>query len=288
LAITVVGTHGATANTTTTLNLARTAGAVNNLIIVGGSVGNSAAGAFTGATPISDTQANTWNTFTGLPFHDATNGVTVIGWWALAKNTTATTITINSNVASAFMIMMLSEFTGTDITSPLDQVATPRGNSTNPTSATFTPTYNDELIWVFGVDSITAVGNIDGSAATKGSDDTFQDWSEYRILTGRAGVGMTAAFVGGAGAWNLVIGTFKTPSAVATLEQEGFRFRNDDGSETTATFMAAQDTTVTLAPSVTKRIRVLVNATGDPASQTFKLQYRKVGASAWRNVDKFN
>lgn len=205
---TVVGAHGQSAGAGTSLNIARTAGAIGNLIIVGGSVGDSAAGAYTGATPISDTQANVWNTFPGTPFHDATNGVTVVGWWTRAKNTTATTITINSNVASAFMIMMLSEFTGGVNLTPLDKVDVSRGNSTDPTSGTFTPAFNDELIWAMGIDSVTNVGNIDGSAATKGSDDTFMDWSEYRILTGRSGVGMTAAFVGNVGAWNFVIGTF--------------------------------------------------------------------------------
>ena len=219
MAWSVVGAHGATANTTTSLNLARTAGTIGNLIVIGGSVGNSAAGAFTGATPISDTQSNVWHTFTGMPFHDATNGATVVGWWARAINTSATTITINSNVASAFMIMELSEFTGGVNASPLDQVDFTRGNSTNPTSATFTPTFNDELIWCFGIDSITDMGNIDGTKATKGSDDSFQDWSEYRILSGRAGVGMTAAFAGTIGAWNLVIGTFN-PAAAAGDTQE--------------------------------------------------------------------
>lgn len=217
MAWSVVGAHGATANTTTSLNLGRTAGAIGNLIVIGGSVGNSAAGAFTGATPISDTQGNVWNAFPGTPFHDATNGITVVGWWALAVNTNATTITINSNVASAFMIMELSEFTGGVNLSPLDKVDLSRGNSTNPTSGSFTPTYDDELIWAMGVDSVTNVGNIDGSAATKGGDDTFQDWSEYRILSGRAGVGMTAAFLGTAGAWNFVIGTFNPAAAAGGL-----------------------------------------------------------------------
>lgn len=229
MAIAVVGAHGQNAGAATTLAIARTAGAVGNLIVVGGSVGDSAAGAYSGATPISDTQANVWNTFPGTPLHDATNGVTVVGWWTLAKNTTATTVTIASNVASAFMIMMLSEFSGTDLGTPLDQSVTARGNSTNPTSGTFTPAFGDELIWVMGVDSISAVGFIDGTNATKGSDDSFNDWSEYRILSGRAGVGMTAAFVGSVGAWNLVIGTF-TPPRAAVVRRSSRPFPFTPGS----------------------------------------------------------
>lgn len=70
-----------------------------------------------------------------------------------------------------------------------------------------------------------------------------------------------------------------------SLDQEGYRWRNDDGSETTATWKAAQDTTVTLAPDETTRLRMLVNASNDPASEQYKLQYRKVGDTGWRDVD---
>lgn len=77
-----------------------------------------------------------------------------------------------------------------------------------------------------------------------------------------------------------------TASALV-LEQEGFRWRNDDGSEATATWKAAQDTNVTVVPDAITRLRMLVNATGDPASARYKLQYRKVGAAAWRDMDKF-
>ena len=68
------------------------------------------------------------------------------------------------------------------------------------------------------------------------------------------------------------------------LEQEGFRFRNDDGSETTATWAASQDTNYSVSPSTLKRLRMLVNATGDPAAGEYKLQYRKVGDDTWMDV----
>jgi hypothetical protein len=73
-------------------------------------------------------------------------------------------------------------------------------------------------------------------------------------------------------------------SATPTLEQEGFRFRKDDGSESTATWEANQDTNITVAVSIRKRLRMLVNATGDAASKQFKLQYRKQGAASWRDI----
>ena len=63
-------------------------------------------------------------------------------------------------------------------------------------------------------------------------------------------------------------------SSATSIEQEGFRFRNDDGSESAATWKANQDTNITLAADTAARIRMLLNATGDPASIGAQLEYR--------------
>lgn len=84
-----------------------------------------------------------------------------------------------------------------------------------------------------------------------------------------------------------IVCVFKIAPPSVVLEQEGYRWRNDDGSETTATWKAAQDTTVTLPAGTVTRLRVIVNATGDPSSGQYKLEYRKVGDTAWRNMDVF-
>lgn len=76
------------------------------------------------------------------------------------------------------------------------------------------------------------------------------------------------------------IGTSSTP----VLEQEGFRFRNDDGSETTATWRQAQDTNDSVAVSTTLRLRLLLNATNNPDAGHYKLQYRKSGDDTWMDV----
>jgi len=69
-------------------------------------------------------------------------------------------------------------------------------------------------------------------------------------------------------------------------EQEGFRFRNDDGSESAATWKADQDTDISLGKEVACRLRTLVDMTGDPPTQQATLQYRKVGdpATEWRTI----
>jgi hypothetical protein len=47
-----------------------------------------------------------------------------------------------------------------------------------------------------------------------------------------------------------------------SYEQEGYRWRNDDGSETAATWKASQDTNSTTAVNNNVRVRVLINRTG--------------------------
>lgn len=68
-----------------------------------------------------------------------------------------------------------------------------------------------------------------------------------------------------------------------TREQEGFRWVNDDGSESASTFAASQDTNITAAAAATRRLRVLVNATGDPPTTAYKLQWRISGGS-WADI----
>lgn len=60
----------------------------------------------------------------------------------------------------------------------------------------------------------------------------------------------------------------------ATTEQEGFRWRNDDGSETTATWLASQDTNITRAKNTNTRLRILLNTTGDLESEQLRLEYK--------------
>jgi hypothetical protein len=73
------------------------------------------------------------------------------------------------------------------------------------------------------------------------------------------------------------------------LDQEGFRFRNDDGSESAATWMADQDTNVMLAADTTARLRVLINTSLDPGSKNYQLEYRyKPSGGAFGSWTKVN
>lgn len=69
------------------------------------------------------------------------------------------------------------------------------------------------------------------------------------------------------------------------IEQEGFRFRADDGSETTATWLAAQDTNITRDISTNTRLRMLLSNTDSVAdSAQYRLEYKKSSDSNYRKV----
>jgi hypothetical protein len=73
-------------------------------------------------------------------------------------------------------------------------------------------------------------------------------------------------------------------AAGGTLNQEGFRFRNDDGDEDAASWKEAQDTNLTAPKSVNTRLRTILDATGDPATAQYQLEYRRSG-QLWRKVE---
>jgi len=69
-------------------------------------------------------------------------------------------------------------------------------------------------------------------------------------------------------------------------DQEGFRFRNDNEDENSATWRQDQDVDDTIAKDTILRLRVIVNATNNPASQNYQLEYKRSAdaASEWRKV----
>jgi hypothetical protein len=210
--ITRVGaSQGTSSGGVTSRALTRTPTTVSNLLIAAFLVADA-----TAVPTISDTAGNTWNVCNPLN-QDATNSGASLSWWAVANGTGSTTVTVQSNAPSQFCSMFLEEFTGNHPSAPLNaQVVSPDGASGTPISPTIAPTVDNCLIWAACWDNITAVGNIGGSAATKGGDDASADWTEFRVLVGGGGVGITAAFTG-SGAYNLMAAAFKPLATTAAL-----------------------------------------------------------------------
>lgn len=70
----------------------------------------------------------------------------------------------------------------------------------------------------------------------------------------------------------------------ALLDQEGFRFRLDDGNEAGATWDGNQDANLTKAAG-NERLRFILDGSGDPAANAYQLEWSKVGEDVWRKVE---
>lgn len=209
---------------------------------------------------------------------------------AYVPNVSAATMQITRNTAAtANMALACAEYSGVVTVSPADKIAasvTTFGTAAS-SGATATLAQANELI--IGVTSATASLTYTPGATFTERRDTGSVRSlelEDKSVTATTAVTATSTLSTSSN-WHCLCATFKEAAVALLLEQEGYRWRNDDGSETTATWKAAQDTSMTAPTGVTVRGRFLLNATGDPSSMQPKVQYRKQGAAAWRNVDKF-
>lgn len=193
------------ANTSGTQVSASITPAVGDLIAVGG-LANAG-----GTLSIADSDGNTW--FTANPLFTNNAGLDVLqSWYCFAKSAVSTTITITASNTNTFRVVLVDIFRGTDQSSrvlgpKISTVAT----TGSPLSGAIVLDADDCAVWAWCADSITAVGNIDGAAATKGADDTQQDWSEYALLSGRNGASVTASFTGASGTFSIGVVAWRPP-----------------------------------------------------------------------------
>lgn len=72
------------------------------------------------------------------------------------------------------------------------------------------------------------------------------------------------------------------------LDQSAYQFRNDDGTEATATAAAAPNTAISLRPDMVARCRVLLSSSGDEVNTTFQWQYQHTPSGGspggWNNI----
>lgn len=95
---------------------------------------------------------------------------------------------------------------------------------------------------------------------------------------------LTVALTGG----SQVAGPTDYPTSCAagpTLDQFGYRFYADDDVEGENTPLEAENTPATLERGVPFRLRIGVDATGDPDAKSMQLEYRRVGDTTWRKVE---
>lgn len=91
------------------------------------------------------------------------------------------------------------------------------------------------------------------------SGAVWQSWQDYSDSPGNAAV----------------LDVEYTTDTDTEIDQEGFRFRNDDGDEDEATWIASQDTNINRPSNTNTRLRMLLNATENPDTAQYQLEYKK-------------
>lgn len=142
--------------------------------------------------------------------------------------------------------------------------------------------------------------DVSGELGGSGNDVTTNDWgTEISIDLSQSGVNTDAVtrvrirWESQAGTtWHADVGVdtieiVGTPLATPEMEQDSFRYEDDDGSESGSTFLAAQNVDITRGDTDPFRLRVGGQATDDPDTQSATLQYKETSdaAAEWRDVD---
>jgi hypothetical protein len=81
-------------------------------------------------------------------------------------------------------------------------------------------------------------------------------------------------------------GTTGVIAVSPSVSQSGYRWRNDNGAEDTATWLADQDTASSIPIDTTVRLRIGVDTDIDTDPMLLQLEYRKQGETQWRKVYK--
>lgn len=267
---------GTSLSCTSTLNVA----ASDSLIVLVGWEG--------GDTTITVSDGGS-NTFTIEPTH-VSSVCGVVGYILIASVNGTATFTATWGAARTWrriLVVQARPDSGETVTKddgPADLI----GAGTSIASDNINTSGTDEIIFGFGsayfTGSTWSAQQIAGSAADasifiSGRADVCCVW--YKIFTTDPGDGINAtATKSGSGEWYGGILAFKSALSI-TIEQEGFRFRNDDGNETTATWDGSQDTDITQPQNTTRRIRFILNTSGNANAILPKLEGKPANAANW-------
>lgn len=192
---------------------------------------------------------------------------------------------------SANLAGFVAAYRGAKTTSsPIHKVATASGTGTAVSvdlSGANAPTVNGCKILLI----VTVDGEVNTLSAYAGGSLTWAEDSEQAEGTASfkgialasadqttaAGLTITAT-ISASTTWNAIAIALE-PAPSYSVEQEGYRFRADDGSETSATWLAAQDIDIARALALNTRLRMLLNATLDPPTTQYQLEYKQNSGS---------
>ena len=224
------------------------------------------------------------NTYTEqIEIRDGTHFESAAVYAALNITGGACTVTLDSGATSDWMNLGITEVSGLATSSAGDGSNSGDGNSTTAASGSVTPTTSGIAIAALGSNTSDSISTPSGFTLIYENEIPSYYPCSFAYAIYASG-NQSATWTIPTGDWAACIACFKNAPAAAPLDQEGFRFRNDDGDEDAATWKEAQDTNLTAAKSVNTRLRVILDATGNPATTQYQLEYRRSG-QLWRKVE---
>lgn len=232
------------------------------------------------------------------------NQTRVTAYWAYGSYATGTfTVTFTLD-GSANLAGTVEAFTGSDPTDPIGDFSAWNTNAENgscgggtdgstiPTSGTHSITTEQDnsfiLVMLNSRDDDWASLDADytqmqncQTAVGGGSDASCRG---ARRSTTTAGAYADSHTIADTSDWCILV--FEIMEPAFTLEQEGFRFRDDDDNEASATWRQSQDVNDSIARNTNFRLRYLLNGTGNPPSDGYTIQYKENAdaAAEWRDV----
>lgn len=212
--ITHVANSTSANGSTASVAVTRTATAGNLIIVVSSTAVLNAS--ITGYS-ISDTQGNVWHNFQPHFVAIAQGGTnTSIAWWAIAKNSSSSVITVTCTGSAVFLDMIYDEFSGTDLLNPVNPWNTATGSAGGTFSVGVQPGYQNCALWGYAASSSFTIGagyilGFDNSAS--GGDGT-----EYAILPGSSGVAQSLTATGGTTTWAMIGAVINPPLIVLSTD----------------------------------------------------------------------
>jgi len=252
--------------------------AQGNLLVAVGWHAGTVAGTF------SDTRANSWSVIGGVT--NVADGHRLDIGIAISKDAGASTVTYthSGDAATTFRAAGVAEFKSAF---GIDKSASGTGNSATASSgASGTTSLAFELLLgTVGGSNIDATPPVSTSNFNNLTDAIGGPNSRWLLsLLGRLTYVVGSYTNSGtitSQQWSALVNTL---TLIATQTLSSYRFRNDDGSETTATWMAPEANDVVISAGKPFRVRIQVDTTGDEPSQPLTLQFRRVGDVPWTTI----
>jgi hypothetical protein len=185
--------------------------------------------------------------------------------------------------------------TNIDTATPNETPVTATGTNTTPTATANTGIVSGDMVVTFGAyqhalttartfNSPTGGTNVNERQDTASSPDGYSGGAVMDAEATGTSISPQWTMSGAVDGWGIFVVPLND-GVTSTRAQQGSRFGADDGSESAHTWLAAQGADVSVAPDTPFRVRLGVQATGDPAAAAYQLEWRKVGDSNWTKAE---